>query len=356
MNNTGKEFKIIGNDGLHSPDVILQDGWKKLMTDTVVRVESLNGFDDLADNWIYVNTTPVGATLTILISATEGAPAINKTFTVLTGETRYSFVQRIINELNSDFGGFHDYYRASKIKDNSIIHISSKFFGEFGENKTNGSFSVTTTGGLSAYVAFDKFERRGKVVGLSRSEDDPRYGILGISGEVASRSGDIGGLYVNQPKNLGSTSLKVNGSVTPVEFTFPMVATEDIYIREIRFFGSGNGIKFGQFLSQSGGGLTNGIKIQIKTDNQFIELPLIKTTEDFRDKFAFGTADNFQLTVQSGGDSFLAVFYADAPFPLRHIGTFGPGNDDYLKVFIQDNLTAGLIKLDSLVFGYSREA
>lgn len=348
--------KLVGSDELYEVDIVLENGQRKLVTTTTVQVESLNGFDDLADNWIYINATPVGGTLQILISATDGAPALNKTFTVLAGENRYTFVQRIVNELNADFVDFQPYYKAIKVKDNSILHISSKFFGEYGENTVNGSFSVVVGNGFNAYVAYDNFIRRGKVVGLSRSEDDPRYGILGISGEVAARSGDIGGLYVVQPKYLGSSVLLVDGT-TPKTFTFPMDAINDIYIREIRFFGKGNGIKFGQFLSKSGaGGLTNGIKIDIKTDNQVITLPLIKTTEDFKDKFAFGSGDNFQLYIQSGGDSFLAVFIASSPFPLRRAGTFGTGNDDYLNITIQDNLTSGVINLESLGFGYTREA
>lgn len=347
--------KLRGSDGLYDVDVVLEDGVKKLVTTTTVKVESLNGFDDLADNWIYVNDAPVGSTLRILISATAGAPALDKTFTVLAGEDRYSFSQRVIVELNNDFVNFYPYYKAVRVKDNSILHISSKFFGEYGENTAAGSFSVIVTGGLSAYVAFDDFIRRGKVVGLSRSEDDPRYGILGISGEVASRSGDIGGLFVTQPKNLGSVSLLVDGT-TPKVFTFPMFATDDIYIREIRFFGKGNGIKFGQFLSKAGGGLSNGIRVEIKTDNKYVELPRLKLTEDFKDKFAFGSGDNFQLYIQSGGDSFSAVFISESPFPLRKAGAFGVGADDYIKITIEDNIVSGITSLESLCFGYTREA
>lgn len=353
--NTGKEVQIVGDNGVYKADVVLEDGLKKLVTTTTVRVESLNGFDDLADNWIYLNTSPVGGTLQILISATDGAPAVNKSFTVLGGETRYTFAQRVVTELNADFANFQPYYRASRVKDNSIIHISSKFFGEFGENVTVGSFSVVVGGGLNAYVAFDDFRRRGKVVGLSRSEDDPRYGILGISGEVAARSGDIGGLYVNTLKRLGSANLLVNGSVTPQVFEIPMSATDDVFIREIRIYGKGNGVKFGQFLAQNVI-LPNGLLIEIKTDNEVVSLPTLKTTEDLKDKFAFGSGDNFQLYIQAGGDSFLAVFISASPFPLRKAGSFGAGFDDYLRLTVRDNLTTVAQTLECLVFGYSREA
>lgn len=348
--------RLVGSNELHAVDVILEDGINKLVTTTTVTVESLNGFDDISDNWFFINSVgAVGDTLRLEIDPTDGAPLLDKTFTIQVGEDRYMLSARIVLELNQDFVNFQPYYRATKVKDNAIIHISSKFFGEFGENKTLDSFRVSWTGGINAPRAFDDFIRRGKVTSLSRAEDDPRYGVLGISGTTVSRSADIGGLTVNQFLNGGSPSLLVNGSlIVPIEFTFSMAALHDKFIREVRFYGSGNGISFTKFLSKNTA-LFNGIEIEIKTNNDIIILPLIKTTEDFQAKFAFGSGDNFQLTLASGADVFLAVFISDNPFPLKAIGTFGVGNDDYIKIRIRDNITSGITNLEALAFGFEQE-
>lgn len=348
--------KILGQDELHEVDVVLEDGLKKLVTTTTVKVESLNGFDDISDNWVYINSVgDVGDQIRFEIDATDGAPFLDKTFTVLIGEDRQDFTTRIVLELNQDIVDFKPYYKATKVKDNSIIHFSSKFFGEYGENKTPNSFRVSWTGNINAPRAFDDFIRRGKVTSLSRATDDPRYGVLGISGTTVSRAADIGGLTVNTFLNNGSPDMLVNGSVAnPVEFTFPMVANIDKFIREVRFFGAGNGIGFTKFLSKNSP-LNNGIEIEIKTNNDIIILPLIKTTEDFQNKFAFGSGDNFQLTLASGADVFLAVFISENPFPLKAINTFGLGNDDYIKIRIRDNITAGVIDLEALAFGFEQD-
>jgi len=348
--------RLFGSNELHAVDVILEDGVKKLVTTTTVTVESLNGFDDISDNWFFINSVgATGDTLRLEIDATDGAPLLDKTFTVLIGEDRYQFTTRIVLELNQDFTNFQPYYKASKVKNNAIVHISSKFFGEFGENTTLDSFRVSWTGTINAPRAFDDFIRRGKVTSLSRAEDDPRYGVLGISGTTVSRAADIGGLTVNPFLNNGSASMLVNGSaVSPVVFTFPMAAFKDKFIREVRFYGAGNGIVFTKFLSKNQP-LSEGIEVEIKTNNQVIFLPFIKTTEDFQAKFAFGSGDNFQLSLASGADVFLAVFISDNPFPLKAIGTFGVGNDDYIKIRIRDNISSGITNLEALAFGFEQE-
>jgi len=87
-----------------------------------------------------------------------------------------------------------------------------------------------------------------------------------------------------------------------------------------------------------------------------VQLPLIKTTEDFADKFAFGGGDNFSLYIQSGADKMLASFVTPS-FPLRRSGTFGVGNDDYIKIIIQDADNLQQVgSLQAAVVGTRREA
>lgn len=341
----------------YEPDIVLEDGIKKIATTKLVQIESLAGKQRAATNYFYINTVSDGETLTIDIDATDTAPAFNETFTVGVSETKFEFAERIELELNQDFVNFQPYYKAIKVDDNAIIFIEAKNIAEAGENATANSFQLSGT--VDYTLAFDDLIRRGSTVQASLSSEDPRLAVFGISGTVESRSADVSGLLIVQPYHSGvstNISMKLDGSVTPIEYTFPMDSLNDYFISEIKFFGLDNGIQFGtsRFLGINTA-LTNGIQIEIKTDNNVITFPLIKTTQDFDDKFAFGTSD-LQVFFSSGDDKFTASFLTDSnPFPLRRSGTFGTGNDDYIKIRIRDDLTS-ISQFQAIVQGVKREA
>ena len=144
--------------------------------------------------------------------------------------------------------------------------------------------------------------------------------------------GDIGNLVILNAKNAGSADLLVDGSTTAVDFEILADGSDDITINELRFYSGGNGIKFSQFLSQNVA-LTNGIRIQITSQAVTVTLPLIFTTEDFKNKFAFGSGASFVLQKQTGADQILAVFLE----PILLEG----GTSDKIQVRIQDDLTTG---------------
>lgn len=346
--------KIFGGNGIYAADVVLEDGIKKLATTKKVNVESLSGVQEAATNYFFIESVADGQTLTIDITATEIVPAFNKTFTVEVGEDKYAFATRIILELNQDFLGWQKDYKALSIKDNAAVYVLAKTIGEAGEALAIDDFLLSGT--VPTQRGFDNLQRRSSVVQASLSVKDPRLAIFGISGVVESRDASVEGLIVVQPYTNDDPldiEMSVNGTGTPVEYTFPMDLLDDFFISEVRFFGLGNGIQFTKFLSLNSA-LTNGIEVEIKTDNEILLLPLIKTTEDFADKFAFGGGDNFQLYIQSGADKFLAAF-TTASFPLRRAGTHGIGNDDYIKIRINDNLNS-LIELQAAVVGFRQEA
>lgn len=344
---------LVGNDEQFIADVILEDGLRKLAVSKLVQVDSLSGRQISATNYFFVDATlATGSTLRIEIDATEGAPALDKSFTSLAGETGIDFITRVILELNQDFVNFQPYWRALDIDDNPAIFIASKNVGESGENTNVDSFRVTGTS--NPQRAFADFVRRGTVIQASSSTTDPRLGIFGITGSVEAKDASVEGLFIQQPYNGTPTTidLNVNGSGTPVVFTFPMDNLDDLFVNEIKFFGRDNGIQFSNFLGQNGS-LTNGILVEIKTDNNIVLLPPIRTTDDFDDVFAFG-GSNFDVYFASGDDKFSARFLASA-FPLRRSGTFGSGNDDYIRVTIRDNLTS-INYLQCIVGGFRQEA
>ena len=143
------------------------------------------------------------------------------------------------------------------------------------------------------------------------------------------------------------------------EFQIPIDNDEDVFISQVRCYGGCNGMKFGQHLCKNTD-LTNGITFTIRSDNETTSLPAIMATEDWKNFFSFqlpGTA--FRLDIQSGGDEMVAVFAPQVPFVIRKQGTFGVGQDDFMKITINDNLSGSpggnLSQLECLATGVREE-
>ena len=357
------QVQLVGSDGLYQADVEVLDGKKRMLTDSIVKVEEVFGQDRFADVWVYIGTAEnstgvgdVGDTVRIQIATRDNPtiwPAVDVTTTVtleMTLDTypEVALAKQIIHDLNAD-ANFLIHFKASLIKDTSHVHITSRVRGEWGQRPNSGDFSVTTTGTTTALAAFDKIVMKGKSTSLSRDPFDPRVGILGISGTVSVIPGAVSAIYLEHPVNGTLRDMNVNGSVTPVTFSIPLVPGYDILVKEIRFFGNSSSIKFGQFLSINSP-LTNGISVEIKSDDDTFPTDPIYTTEDFKHEWSFGGV--FQLDDQPGLADFLASFVFETPFPIRSPGTFPI--DDYLKIIIRDNLSA-ITKLRVLVFGFTQE-
>lgn len=363
------DTKLIGRDGVTEVDVVADGlGKNRLATDSVVTVISQLGFDDIADSWFAIgefdDSTGVGAagdTVRVQIAAGDDAtryPAVDVTYTITSGDVadarpELSVVSGTASALNSD-NTFRDQWRATTVKNNGIIHISSKLKGEMGERPNNNDLTVTSTGTTTVTVGFTTIVRRNKTTSLTRDPEDPRFGFLGISGAVTVTPGSVNDIFVANALNGGSASLLVNGGGTPVDFTVDADIGKDIFIQEIRFYGGGNGLKFGQFLSKSGGGLSNGVEVTIKSDNETVTLPLLKKTEDFKNKFAFGPAGGgqFRIDIQSGTDQFLASWTFETPFPIRAVGSFA--TDDFIQIRIQDNISSGVQEFEFICRGFER--
>ena len=180
-----------------------------------------------------------------------------------------------------------------------------------------------------------------------------------VDGAVISTPGGVGDILILNFLNGGSPDMRVDGSTTPVVFTFPCDASKDSFINEIRLFGGCNGIKFGQHLCKNAT-LTNGVKIDIRSDAQALTLPLMKNTEDYKNKMAFGPGGpggHFRIDVQAGADQFVAGFHFGTPAIVRKCGTL-PTPNDFITITIQDNLVGpsggNLNEFSGLVQGFKR--
>ena len=152
-----------------------------------------------------------------------------------------------------------------------------------------------------------------------------------VDAETSPRS--VAGLFIEEFENAGSTDFNVNGSTTPVEFTIPL-SNDDRGINSISLYGRDAGIKFGQFLAINQP-LTNGVLIEIKSEDVVYQSSPLIITDDFRNKFAISPSD-FAIDVFSNEDVFSAAFVSPAPFIIRNQNTYT--TPDYVKVIVRDNL------------------
>jgi len=363
---SGRDF----GGGFLNADVVLKNERHALVTDAFVTVEQVFGFDDFADSWFFIDDAgAIGDTITIhidgFIDTTGGGertvPTIDHTVTVTALEAGNEVELRdlIIAELNALLD-FSEFWKASSIKDNAAVHVGSKKIGEYGDRLGFNAFNITTTGSIIWHFQDSDnniMKRRGKQNSGARDPRDKRLVTIGISGEVQAVPGAAGDIFIQNVTDdglpTGSADLRVNGSNTPQLFYIDPNDEKDLFITELRFYGGGNGIQYDNFISQNGK-LDEGIKVEIRSDEEILTFPLIKSTEDFKNKWAFGSGANFKMETPAGTDQFLAVLNFDNPFPLRKLGTFQTG-DDFIHVTIQDGLQSGLTELECLAVGFLRE-
>lgn len=347
------------------------DGLVAMVTDATVVVESTFGTVDRPFSFFtIIKTGAAGDTITVSIAATLtdttspdlDAPAYTKIFTVLAGEVgdEPTLTKRIITELNSDTAfRTASFLKATRATDRNVVIIRSDKFsqsGEFYERPLAGDFSVVTTGTATVIVGFDNLISRSIPVVINPDIDSGhRLGRFGISGAVTVTANQLSDLFIATAKNGASSDLRVNGSVTPVVFSIPAQTTQ-IFVEAMWFHGQGNGIQFGRFLSQNSP-ITNGVNVTIKSDNIITVFENLKTTEDFKNKWAAYSTDlsGWDLSPQAGRDELCAMFRFPNPFILKETGAFGAGNDDYIKVTINDNLTASISAFEFRAKGFEKE-
>lgn len=359
-------LQLQGRSGLNV-DVELESGFNRLKTDAKVTIEQVLGQDQFADTWVALGTLADCSTITagdtLRIQIAQGCstefPAVDVTSTVQAADVaadvpEIAFAERVISDLQSD-SNFNDHFKASRNQSNSTIFATSRIIGEFGERPNANDFQVTTTGTLTHTLGFNNILRRSKSTSLNADPRDPRVGVLGISGTVSTIPSAVGDTYLEFAEDVGtSTDLRVNGSVTPVDFFLTADADSDTFVNTLRFAANGNGIQFGKFLT-SNQNLTNGIELQVKSDDTIYTYPLFKQTDDFKHVFSDGPA-SWLLDIQSGADDLTSTRAFTNPFPIRRVGAFGAGNDDYVRVRIQDRLdNIGLQSFHFLGFGFKQE-
>jgi len=154
-----------------------------------------------------------------------------------------------------------------------------------------------------------------------------------------SVSGSIKNDFV---KNGGSPDLLVDGSVTPVEFTYDSDATYDISIQEIHFTLASNSITFGSdYFGATSGPLTNGTLVQVVTELGTVDLYNLKQNESFVN---FASPGGFQWVVSSK-DLMSSAYVVGGGLVLR------AGTTDKVKVTVRDDIDSAGVYFRCFVKG-----
>ena len=382
VDNVINPVHITGGDNVHIADVKLDAGTKRLQTSSVVTVQSTFGLHPQGSTFFFFGATledaggvgGSGDTVRIEIPAAVTPlgtvyPAIDVTTTVSTCSTDANpekcLAKKVCDDLNADSDFITAQWKCELPKDFGYVHIVSRLFNEWGERT---SYTVTTTGTTTFAYGFTDIAIRSKAAELASSPNDPaRLGFFGITGTVLTIPGGLGKRFFQFFKNTDTTPTSDMrqdcdaGSFTTAvcEYLVPIDNDEDIFVNQIRCYGGCNGIKFGQHLCNNQD-LTNGIEFIIKSDNEVTSLPMIKNTQDWKNKFSFPlSGPAFRIDVQSGSDQFVASFQPELAFVIRKMGTFGAGNDDFIKITLNDKLDGSqggnLDELECLAEGFREE-
>lgn len=355
--------RIVGGDEAHAADVVLDGGVRKLAAKADVTVNSLRGFDPIADTWFFIGTEldsqgagGIGDTVRVQIAAGDDVsifPAVDVTSTLTATEAgdETALANLIVSDLNAD-SNFNGRFFARRLDDvATTVYITSRVPGPGDERPNVNDFQVSSTGTTVVTAAFDNIIRRQKNTSLARDPANPTLGVLGISGSVTAGEGDVTGRIIEYALNGASNSLRVDGSVTPQNFRIEASPDKERFMTSLRFEALGSGIQFTNFLSKNGP-LTNGVTLTIRSNDSEITFPAFKTTEDFASLFSRGPSD-FDVFDVAGTDYFRATLTFSAPFQLYKQGTFG--TDDFIQVTINDDLTSGLTRFRFIAFGFERE-
>lgn len=364
--------KLTGSDEQYEVDVILRDGKHALVTDGRVTIDQIFGSDPQATTYFFIGTETdtngvglAGDTVTVTIPSAPAPhdtlyPAVSAVTTVdaaMLADDRpeRALAIKICENLDLTPNFKISKWKCEVMKDYSGVFISSTIMNAWGERTT---WDAVPTGTTRVTKAFVDIERRGYATELTRSPNDPRLGVLEISGSFALRQSSLDQLLIEEFKDsLGNHELNIDGS-TPVDFFILCDNVLDKFVSEIRIFAGCNGLKFGQFLCKNSN-ITNGIDVVYSTDGNDTMLANIKSTEDFKNRFSFspaGTGSAFRIDVQAGGDEMVASFILPTP---AFIGSCGSGGvtvpDDFLRITINDNLSSGVAALEGLVQGFTAE-
>jgi len=340
--------QITGGDEVHVADVVNVGGEKQLAVKATINIEELLGKFVFAQSFFTITTTgAIGSTIRVEIA--DDSIDVTSTVTASESGDPIEFAKLVVSDLNAD-SNFNAVFFAIKGESDSRVFIVALLPGPSGERADVGDLVVTFTGSTGV-LDDDQILQGMKPLALFPNRKDRDIGNINVQGTIFSIPAGVSKRFFSFMENGGSSNLRVDGSSTPVTFTVqPQNSADEAIVTQIRCYGGGTSIKYGQFLSIPSS-LTNGIEIEIQSEEEIFTFSLIKNTEDWKNLFAVPGGDDFQLSFQAGADQFIAIFDPGVPIPLKKLGTFT--TDDSITVKIQDDLTGTQLKqLECAVLGF----
>jgi len=192
-----------------------------------------------------------------------------------------------------------------------------------------------TDGGLAHLDALDTTAGRGRLKATLYSPEDEPIAF----GSVPSNPSEIHNEFVLAGS---SNDLLVDGSVTPVAFSYDADATQDISIQEIRFTLVSNSVTFGSgYFGATGGPLTNGLLVEVVAGGSAGEVANIKQNEGFVN---FASPGGFTWVISSK-DMMSSAFLIGGGLKLR------AGTADKVRVTVRDDIDSAGVYFKCFVKG-----
>lgn len=194
-------------------------------------------------------------------------------------------------------------------------------------NNIIGQVKVTNDPGSKIVTVIDDVTTPANKRFMVEADIKPGASINTVVGNVAA-TGAVSELLLNG----SSEDMVVDGSSTPVIFSYNAEATYDVQLTSLRLVFSAAFFDFiGASFGKGGGALSNGIEVKITANNgDFVStMAVLKVNEDFLRLLEFSIS-------QSGSTDVMA---ASVVFGGRIL--LKSGSSDKVEVTINDNLTAG---------------
>jgi hypothetical protein len=132
-------------------------------------------------------------------------------------------------------------------------------------------------------------------------------------------------------KNAGSPSLLVDGSSTPVVFTYDADSTYDISLQELKFVLASNSITFGNdYFGATSGPLTNGLLVEVVSNGNTGTVYNLTQNECF---VHLASPGGFQWVVSSK-DMMSSAWLIGGGLKLVH------GTSDKVRITVRDNISS----------------
>lgn len=160
------------------------------------------------------------------------------------------------------------------------------------------------------------------------------YDAAGNPVSSVSVPSDPGNIVSDFVKSGGSPNLIVDGSGTPIEFVFNAHVSEDIALIGLDFVGTTGDFKLDDGSAHFGqqNELGNGLKVEIRSNNETVEIFNFKQNEHF----AHFSGGGDQFTLHAMSKDFMRSSW-NIGGAIRLVG----GSGDFVKVTVRDKLTDG---------------